>query len=127
MTEDHDGFVALADSPIDSSASLPEGEFRLLGWLIDTTASATCFIPPEADSQLWLHAQILLDAIHAHQKLRSARRRLVSAADIDAALACSYEQIADRLEAARRKGFMVRFRPSARTSAVELSILPAVG
>lgn len=125
MSEDKGGFIEVREAPQDGSwRAWSEDEFWLVCWLVETTASVTCVIPPDANTALWAEAQGLLDTIQAHQEVRDERRRLGSTMGTDAALIFSREQVTDRLEAMRADGLAVQFRPNGHISAMELSVRP---
>ena len=120
--------IAFEAPPMDASwRPWSEDEFWLVLWLIESTASVLCLIPPDARPELQRKVKGLVKAILAHQAIRDRRHeggfRTVSAA----ALILSRETIAERLDALQDSGLEVRFRPSGRRSAIELAIAPQAG
>lgn len=125
MTEDNGGYIEVGEAAQDGSWQVwSEGEFWLALWLIETTASANCVIPPDADTEQWAWAQGLLDAVQAHQDLRNMRRRQGHTLAADAALIFSREHVADWLDALQVAGRIVSFRPSGQRSGIEFSVRP---
>jgi hypothetical protein len=125
MTENNGGYIEVGEAPQDGSwREWREDEFWLVLWLIETTASANCVIPPDADTEQWAVAQGLIDAVQAHQDLRNMRQRQGHTLAADATLIFSREHVADWLDALQADGRIVRFRPSGRRSGIEFAVLP---
>jgi hypothetical protein len=115
-------------APMDASWRLwSQDEFWLVLWLIESTASVVCLIPPDARPELQRKVKGLVKAVLAHQVIRDHRRKAGFEMHSTAALILSRETVADRLDALQNSGLQVRFRPSGRRSAIELAIAPRAG
>jgi hypothetical protein len=101
-----------------------QDEFWLVLWLIESTGSVVCLIPPDARPELWRKAKWLVNAILAHQAIRNRRCKTGFGGRSTAALILSRENVAERLDALQNNGLQIRFRPSGRSSAIELAIVP---
>jgi hypothetical protein len=125
MSDDHVDYVEFEEATQDASWRMwSQQEFWLVLWLIESTASVTCIIPPEAEPTLWMKAEWLIDAILVHQNLRNRRREAGPTMQTNAELILGREKVAERLDALHDTGLRVYFRPSGRISAIELAIHP---
>ena len=128
MSDHFTHHIEFEAAPMDASwRCWSQHEFWLVLWLIETTASVRCLIPPDCRPELQRKAKGLVKAVLAHQAIRNLRRKIGFELRSTAALILSREAIARRLDALQRTGLQVRFRPSGRRSAIELAIAPQVG